>query len=208
MYISSFPMLLLTALAALIYLGFLERVLERMALSRKEALVILLVMLAASFLPEIPLYRGLRVNPGGALIPMGILFYLLAAADTREEKLRGVATILVVAASVYVLDKFLPLEPGFISFDIDPLYLPAVIGAAFAYLTGRSRRSAFMGAVGGVLLLDLAAWVENLIMFPGSVPLSLGGGGVLGGALLSGVLAVFLAEGVGEIRERLKRGPA
>jgi uncharacterized membrane protein len=208
LFIFSFPMLLLAVLAAVVFLGFLERVLERMRLSRREALILLLVMLAASFIPDLSLYRGLQVNIGGALVPLGIVIYLLWTTDTSKERLRGVASILVVTAAVYVLDKFLPLEPGFISFDLDPLYLPALFAAVFAYLTGRSRRSAFIGAVGGVLLLDIVAWVENLFMFPGVVPVVLGGGGVLGGAVVAGVLAVFLAEIVGELRERLERGPA
>ena len=208
LFITSFPMLLLIALTAVVFLGFLERVLERMRLTRREALVILLAMLAASFIPDIPIYRGLHINIGGALIPLGILIYLLWTTDTQKERMRGMATILVAAAAVYVLDKFLPLEPGFISFDLDPLYMPAIFAAVFAYLTGRSRRSAFIGAVGSVILLDIFAWVENLFMFPGVVPVILGGGGVLGAAVVAGVLAVFLAEIVGEIRERLQRGPA
>ena len=208
LFITSFPMLLLIALTAVVFLGFLERVLERMRLTRREALVILLAMLAASFIPDIPIYRGLHINIGGALIPLGILIYLLWTTDTQKERMRGLATILVAAAAVYVLDKFLPLEPGFISFDLDPLYMPAIFAAIFAYLTGRSRRSSFIGAVGSVLLLDIFAWVENLFMFPGVVPVILGGGGVLGAAVVAGVLAVFLAEIVGEIRERLQRGPA
>ncbi len=208
LFITSFPMLLLIALTAVVFLGFLERVLERMRLTRREALVILLAMLAASFIPDIPIYRGLHINIGGALIPLGILIYLLWTTDTQKERMRGLATILVAAAAVYVLDKFLPLEPGFISFDLDPLYMPAVFAAVFAYLTGRSRRSSFIGAVGSVILLDIFAWVENLFMFPGVVPVILGGGGVLGAAVVAGVLAVFLAEIVGEIRERLQRGPA
>ena len=208
LFITSFPMLLLIALTAVVFLGFLERVLERMRLTRREALVILLAMLAASFIPDIPIYRGLHINIGGALIPLGILIYLLWTTDTQKERMRGMATILVAAAAVYVLDKFLPLEPGFISFDLDPLYMPAIFAAIFAYLTGRSRRSSFIGAVGSVILLDIFAWVENLFMFPGVVPVILGGGGVLGAAVVAGVLAVFLAEIVGEIRERLQRGPA
>lgn len=208
MFITSFPMLLLIGLTVLVLLGFLERVLERMRLTRREAIIILGAMLAASFLPDVPLYRGLHINVGGAVIPLGIVAYLLMTADTQLERLRGIATILMVTAFVYIIDKFMPLEPGFISYDIDPLYLPAVIAAVFAYLTGRSRRSAFIGAVGGVLLLDFIAWVENLFMFPGVVPITLGGGGVLGSAVVAGVLAVFLAEIVGEVRERLQRGPA
>ncbi len=206
MSITSFPFIALVAVAFLIFAGLLERVLERLRLNRSEAFAILFAILAGSFLPDIPLYRGLSINIGGALIPLGIIIYLLWTADTPKEKSRGILTMLLAAAAVYATDKFLPLEPGLISFDIDPLYLPAVIAAVFAYLAGRSRRSAFIGALGGVLLLDLFTWIESSLYFPGNAAVVLGGGGILGGAVLAGLLAVFLAEVVGEVRERLERG--
>ncbi len=207
MFITSLPMIVVVVVSALIFFGFLERVLERMRLTRIESIIILWSMLVASFLPNIPIYRGLQINIGGALIPLGIVVYLLWRADSHLERVRGLATILVVTVAVYTIDKFLPLEPGFLAFDIDPLYLPAFIAAAFAYITGRSRRSSFIGAVGGVVMLDILAWSENLIFYPGVIPIYLGGAGVLGSAVLAGVLAVFIAEIVGEIRERLVRGP-
>ena len=57
---TNFPRLLLIVLLVLIYLGFLERVLERMRLSRTQAIFILLAMLLGG-LPEIPLGMGLKI---------------------------------------------------------------------------------------------------------------------------------------------------
>ncbi len=208
MFITSFPLILVSLVSVLVFLGFLERVLERMRLTRTQAIIILWAMLLATFLPDIPLYQGLRINIGGAVIPLGILVYLLWTAEESRERWRALGTIIFTLLAVYFLDKFLPLEPGFISFDLDPLYQPAVFAAIFAYLTGRSRRSAFIGAVGGVMLLDVVAWLENVLFFPGVVPILIGGSGVLGTAVVAGVLAVFLAEIVGEVRERLARGNA
>ena len=90
-------------------------------------------------------------------------------------------------------------------FDIDPLILPALIAAAVAYTLGRSRRASFIGAFLGVLLVELLAWSENLRHGLGADTFILGGGGAWGAALFAGVLAVLLAEMVGEIRERLHR---
>ncbi len=208
MFITSFPFILVSLISVLVFFGFLERVLERMRLTRMQAVGILLAMFLASFIPDVPLYRGLRINVGGALIPLGIIVYLIWTAEEARERWRALGTILFTVVAVYLLDKFLPLEPGFISFDLDPLYQPAVFAAVFAYAVGRSRRSAFIGAVGGVLLLDVVAWLENVIFFPGVVPIALGGAGVLDTVVVAGVLAVFLAEIVGEIRERIARGNA
>ncbi|HHX77481.1 MAG TPA: hypothetical protein GX697_03940, partial [Firmicutes bacterium] len=95
MSLTSFPFIALTAVAILIFAGLLERVLERMRLSRSEAFAILFAILAGSFLPDIPLHRGLSINIGGALIPLGIIIYLLWTADTPEEKSRGILTMLL-----------------------------------------------------------------------------------------------------------------
>ncbi len=208
MLANSFPMLAVAAVSLLAYFGLLERVLERMRLSRGAAVAVLWAMLLASFVPSIVIYHGLQVNIAGTLIPFSVVVYLLWTADAGQEKIRGLVTILVVAAAVYFVDKLLPLEPGRLGLDIDPLYLPALIAAVFAYVTGRSRRSSFIGAIGGVMLLDVVTWVENTLLIPETVPIIIGGAGMLGTAVLAGIAAVFLAEIVGEIRERIERGPA
>lgn len=208
MLANSFPMLAVAAVSLLAYFGLLERVLERMRLSRGAAVAVLWAMLLASFVPSIVIYHGLQVNIAGTLIPFSVVVYLLWTADAGQEKIRGLVTILVVAAAVYFVDKLLPLEPGRLGLDIDPLYLPALIAAVFAYVTGRSRRSSFIGAIGGVMLLDVVTWVENTLLIPETVPITIGGAGMLGTAVLAGIAAVFLAEIVGEIRERIERGPA
>jgi hypothetical protein len=75
-----------------------------------------------------------------------------------------------------------------------------------AYLIGRSRRLAFIGATLGVVLVDLAhaaeAVVKNL-----SSPTRIGGAGGLDTLIIAGIIAVALAELIGESRERLQGGP-
>ncbi|EEG79021.1 DUF1614 domain-containing protein [Dethiobacter alkaliphilus] len=207
MYITNFSMLSLLVVTALLYLGFLHRVLDRMRLTKTEALVILVAMLVAGFMPDIPIYRGLAVNVGGALIPVGVALYLVITADEAQEKRRALLTAAVVAVLVYATDKLLPLEPGATGFDIDPLYVPAIIAAVTAYLLGRSRRAAFVGGVLGVIITDLVAWIENIVYLQFDVPIVLGSAGVFGAAVIGGMGAVLLAELVGEILERLQGGP-
>lgn len=207
MNVNNISILSLLIVTALLYLGFLHRVLDRMRLTKIEALVILLAMLVAGFLPDISIYRGLSINVGGALIPVAVALYLIFTADEAAEKRRALLTSGVVAILVFASDKLLPLEPGAAGFDIDPLFIPAILAAITAYLLGRSRRSAFIGGVFGVILTDLFAWGENLLFLQPDVPVVMGSTGVFGAAVIAGMGAVLLAELVGEILERLQGGP-
>lgn len=207
MFAANVGILSLIVVTALVYLGFLHRVLDRMRLTKTQALVILLAMLAAGFLPNIPLFGGLSVNIGGALIPVAVALYLIVTADEAAEKRRALITTGVVAVLVYLTEKILPLEPGATGFDMDPLFVPAVVAAATAYILGRSRRSAFIGGIFGVILTDVFAWVENLFLYQLHVPIVLGSTGVFGAAVIGGLGAVLLAELAGEILERLQGGP-
>lgn len=205
MRLNSLAITVLILLLAIIYMGLLERVLERMRLTGRQAMVILLAIIFGGSLPVLSVYRGLKINLGGMLVPLVVVIYLIATADERAEQARSFFTIFTTTVVVWIVDRLLPLEPGVFFPDIDPLYLPAVAAAAVAYGLGRSRRASFIGAFMGVLLIDLLAWFENILHGFADVAVVLGGGGVFGAALLSGILAVLLAEAVGEIRERFQR---
>jgi hypothetical protein len=104
---------------------------------------------------------------------------------------------------VYFAGRLLPSEPEAIW--IDPNYVYGLLAGLAAYLMGRSRRAAFIGGVMGVLLGDVA---QGIVSRPQglSTPVQLGGGGALDAVVISGLLAVLLAEGIGEIRERVQGG--
>lgn len=196
----------LIVLLVLIYLGFLERVLERMRLSRTQAIFILLAMLLGGSLPEIPLGMGLKINLGGMAIPLMVVLYLLGTADGKGERLRALSATIVTVIAVWSADRlFFPPDPDEFFLNVDPLYFPALVAALIGYALGRSRRASFIGAFLGVLLVDLIAWGENLLRGFRNITVILGSGGVFGAAVLAGVLAVLLAEIVGEIRERIHR---
>jgi uncharacterized membrane protein len=199
--------LLVVAVTAVIFLFLLHRALSRLRISRKVALLLIALMYVGGFFPSLPLGGGLALNIGGMGIPLGICAYLIARAPTAEEKIRGPATALVAAALVWSLDRLLPVNPGSVGYELDPLYLPAVAAGLIAYLVGRSRRAAFIGGVVGVFLLDLSSWGENMLRGFRNIPVILGGAGVFDAALVAGVFAVMLAELIGEIRERIGGGP-
>ncbi len=191
----------------LIFTGVGQRVLDRMRLTDAQAAFLLLVLLAGSFLPELPVGPGLRLNLGGALIPAGVATYLLLTADTKAEKLRALWASLITAAVVIALDRLMPADPGRVSFPLlESAYLPGLVAGLVGYLSGRSRRASFVAGVYGVALADLFSFGQNLLArTPGSIA-SLGAAGFFDAMVLAGFIAVLLAELIGETREAASRG--
>lgn len=165
-----------------------------MRLSDRAALIIIALMLAGTWLPDISLGM-VRLNIGGTLIPLGLTVYLLGTADTLREQVRGGLAILATAAAVLILDAVMPQEPG--AMFIDPLYTYGLAAGVIGYLAGRSRRSAFIGGIMGVLLADIVVVFQQI---PLGNPTRIGGG-VFDSALIAGVIAVGFAEIFGEARE-------
>lgn len=200
----SVSILILALVTAVVALGFAERVLERMRLSSTAAIIVLLAMAAAHFLPDIE-FQGLTINLG-ALVLLGIVIYLIVTT-TAQEALRAVIVGLITGAVIWLTDKLLPVDPSSAWFSLDPLFVGGIASGLIAYVLGRSRRSAFCGAILGTILVDLANMME---LMQAGIPQSIhvGAGGLLASVAISPLIAVAIAEGIGEIRERLHRGSA
>ena len=194
-------LILLSVVSALVLLGVAQRVLDRMQLSDRAALVIAVLIFVGGLLPEIRLGR-VAVNIGGALAPLGVCVWLLVKTDTNKERIRALAGSALTGLAVFLLGRLLPAEPE--KMAIDPNYLYGLAGGAIAYVLSRSRRGAFICGVLGVLLADIAVAVVNWANGIDAV-LVLGGAGAMDTVVISGLLAVLLAEGVGELRERMSR---
>lgn len=194
-------MILLTALAVLIFFGTIQRVLDRMYLSDRAALAVTAAMFAGTLLPNLEWGR-VSISIGGALIPLAICVFLLIKADTALEVWRTILGSLLTAAAVYGLAMLLPAEAE--ALPVDPMLLYAITGGLIAWILGRSRRGAFVCGVLGVTLADIATalvnWARGI-----DQQLVLGGAGVADAVVVSGVLAVLLAELVGEITEKFVR---
>jgi hypothetical protein len=199
-------MILLVAVAVVIYLGAAQRVLDRLRLTDRAALMFVGAMVVGGFLPDIPLSDNVSINIGGGIIPIILAGYLIAKAGTTKEKVRGVLAALITAAVVYATMKIMPSEPTY-NFFLDPMYIFAIIAAVVGYLAGRSRRSAFIAGSMGLLLTDIFSRIEDAVR-GGSGTLSIGGAGVFDAIVIGGVLALLLAEVFGESRERLQGGPS
>ena len=198
----SIGMVLLTVTAILVFFGAAQRVLDKMYLSDRAALLLLALMFFGTLLPNITLGR-VQISLGGVVIPLGICVYLLIRAGTAKERIRAVVGAVLSAGIIYAFSALMPDEPEAIF--IDPMYLYGLTGGLIAYLLGRSRRGAFICGVLGIMLADTAVAVVNWSKGIDQM-LILGGAGVFDAIVISAVSGVILSEGIGELFERLTRG--
>lgn len=198
-------MILLLIISILIFLGLAQRVLDRLGLTDRSALLFIAAMLVGGFLPDIPLSGTLSINIGGGLIPIILLVFLFVRAGTGTERIRAAVAMLAAAVVTYFVLKIFPLEPTS-AFLVDPLYLVALIAGAAGYLAGRSRRGAFIAGVGAIVLNDIFTRIE-LFARGAKSSLTIGGAGIFDATLISGLIALGLAELIGEIRERISGEP-
>lgn len=194
-------MLLLMIAAVLVLCGLLQRVLDRMYLSDRAALLVIGAMLLGTFLPNLNL-GVVTVNIGGALIPLGVCTWLFIRADESLERWRVLLGSMLTGAAVYGLTRLLPAEAE--QLPVEPMLLYGAAGGLIAWLLGRSRRGAFICGVTGVILADVASAVINWLSGIRQV-LVLGGAGIADAVVISGILAVMLCELVGETMERIVR---
>lgn len=199
-------MIILLVVGVLVYFGVAQRILDRMRLTDKQALFFIAAIVAGSFV-DIPLMGApveLSVNLGGAVIPAVLCGWLIIKADETAERTRAVLSSLLVAGAVMLGSRYLPYEPE--NMFLDPKLIYGIAAGLIAYLAGRSRRSAFIGGVLGIILSDIIHFVTIMNMgIPGTT--SIGGAGAFDVVMVAGIVAVMVAELVGETREKLQGGP-
>lgn len=198
----TFGMIVLLVLSLLTVFGVGQRVLDRMRLNDKWALGAMFAIFVGGFIPPIPI-GNVRIGIGGCLVPLAICIWVLIKAERGVEVFRAILGALLTAAGIWLMGLLLPAEPE--SIIIDPNYLYGIAAGIIAYVLGRSRRGAFVSAVLGVLLSDVIVAVVNWSKGIDSL-LRLGTGGALDMVVISGLLAVLLAELIGESLERITRG--
>lgn len=196
-------MILLIIVAILILLGVGQRILDRLRLNDKLALLFIALIIGLGFVPDIRVTPLFSFNLGGALIPLALCVYLFLKSDTAWEKWRCILASLFTGVAVFAIGWFAPDEPETIS--VDPIILYGLAAGLIAYLFGRSRRCAFIAGVIGMMLSNIAnavyVWSKGVAQ-----ELVLGGAGALDGIVVASLTAVLLAELLGEIIERMKRG--
>jgi uncharacterized membrane protein len=200
----NFPagMIALIIVSILIYFGAAHRVLDRMRLNDRTALAVIAAIIVGSFI-DIPLGTRVTINLGGSIAVI-LALYVLLGAGTGYEKIRALVAAAITALALYLAGRFLGAEPEQIF--IDPIYLYPLVAGIVGYLAGRSRRGAFFAAVIGVFSLDVWQYIY-LISTGVRGTVHIGGGGAFDSLILAGVLAVLLAELIGESLERVQGGP-
>jgi hypothetical protein len=118
---------------------------------------------------------------------------------------RSIIGIVVTTGVLYGVNKLYRFDTA--RGIIEPQYLWAIIAGIIAYVAGRSRRLAFIIATLGIVAMDIVHIFE--IGRAGlNVPTRIGGAGVFDTVIIAGILAVLLAEIIGESREAMQGGPA
>ena len=196
-------MSILIVVAILILLGVGQRVLDRMRLNDKLALLFIALIIGLGFVPDIRVTDVFAFNLGGAVVPLALCIYLFVKADTAWERWRSILASIVTGAAIFAIGMFAPDEPETIT--VDPILLYGLAAGLIAYVFGRSRRCAFIAGVIGTMLSDTA---NAIYVWSQGVPQDfvLGGAGAMSSIVIAGIVAVLLAELLGEIIERMKRG--
>lgn len=192
----------LVIVSILIYFGIAHRVLDKMRLSDKAALAVIAAIIVGSFI-DVPLGSKVTINIGGS-IAIILAIYVWLGAGTAWEKVRSLIAAIVTGLALYLAARYLGAEPEDIF--IDTIYIYPLIAGIVGYLAGRSRRGAFFAAVMGVLSLDIAQYIY-LIRTGLRGTVHVGGAGAFDSLILAGILAVLLAELIGESLERMQGGP-
>lgn len=203
-------MILLIVVTILIYFGIAHRVLDRLRITDRAALLMVGLLIVGSFI-NIPVRNTppvISINAGGALVPLGLAVYLLIKAGTSKEWIRAIIATVATIGVITLANRYLftgdPWQTG--RDFIDPIYAYPIMAALIAYIAGRSRRSAFIAATLGMLSLDVVHYIQlSATGIPGRV--AIGGAGAFDAIIIAGIGAVLLAEIIGEGRERLQGGP-
>ena len=175
-----------------------------MRLNDKTAILFLIAIIIGTFLPNIPLGKKLSINIGGAIIPIILVIYLMVKADTGKEKIRAIIASIISAGIIFFISTYFTGEEYSTIFS-DPFLIYGIVGGLVAYIIGRSRRSAFIAGIMGIVLADIAQVILNIVNnTPGVI--KIGGAGVIDAVVISGIIAVLLAEFIGEAREKMQGG--
>ena len=197
-------MIALLVVGVFVYFGIAQRLLDRMRLTDKQAILFILAMVVGSFI-DIPLIgdKTLTINVGGAVLPSLLSIWLIVKADQTAERVRAIAAMIMVAFIVFLGSRYLPYEPD--TMFLDPKLIYGISAGVVAYIFGRSRRSAFIGGVLGIVLSDVIHLV-NLLQKGIRGTTAIGGAGAFDVVVIAGLVAIMMAELVGETREKLQGG--
>ena len=98
-------MIMLLVIGVLIYFGIAHRILDRMRLTDKQALLFIGAVVLGSFI-DIPIMSTpiqVTINVGGALLPAALAIWLIVKADETGERVRALLAAFLVAGAVQLM---------------------------------------------------------------------------------------------------------
>ncbi|AGB41536.1 putative membrane protein [Halobacteroides halobius DSM 5150] len=192
--------IILVGLELFIYLFISEKAIKQIGLNKKELLFGLTAMLIGSFI-NFPISNTpeVEINVGGAVVPIILAVFILSKIKTAKL-FKSFVAILITGLTIFFLTKLYQFEEGYTV--IDSNYLFPIVAAIVAYLTGRSRKVAFVAGGLGFLVYDVLVLLQ---VINAGVPtnITIGGAGILDSIVISGSLAILLVELIGETKEDL-----
>lgn len=191
---------IVTALIILVMFGAGQKFLDKMRLSDRWALIILVSIVIGLIIPPIHITKNFSFSIGGFLIPFGLCIYLLIRAGWSTDLLRALVGTVLTASAILLLEIFLPSETPE-SIVIDNTYLYGVVAGLIAYALGRSRRNAFVCSVFGITLASVAVYIYNISVGATDAVLALGASTAFDTIILSILISVGLTELIGKTAE-------
>ena len=193
---------LLGILAVVILIGLLNGTLLRMGINKYVAVGIMLATIVGAIIPAIFIGARFSFSIGGFLIPFLLCVYLMVAAARKGGLWRGLLAEFTVAAAVFTLIYFIPVNTTALS--VIMAIVVGLVAGAVGYLIGRNARLAFSSAIIGVFIAETAVFVVNSIR--GFAPaLNLGTANMFASIVIAGIVAVALSETVGIFMEGSER---
>ena len=197
----SLSVFIITALIILIMFGAGQRILDKMRMNDRWALVVLSAIIIGIIVPPISIGANFSFSIGGFVIPVAVCICLMIKAGWSKDLLRAVIGSILTAGLIVVVQVLMPASTPQ-DIVVDNTYIYGVVAGLVAYILGRSRRNAFICSVLGLTLASVGVFVYNLIM--GVVtPLNLGVAGAFDSIIIATLISVGLAELIGETSEMI-----
>lgn len=188
--------IIISVLILALLFGAGQRILDKMRLSDRWAIVILLAIMVGIIIPPIKIGKNFSFSIGGFLIPFGICMYMLIKTGFSPDLLRAYIGTIVTAGAIVLIQYIMPSKTPE-DIVIDNVWLYGLVAGLTAYILGRSRRNAFICSVLGLLLSSVVNFLISL--GKGAVtPLSLGVAGAFDTIIISTIIAVGLSELMGK----------
>ncbi len=195
----SFSLVVLSILIIALISGAGQRVLDKMRMTDRWALIILVGTAVGIILPPITIGKYFAFSIGGFLIPFAVCIYLLIRTGLSMDLVRAFFGSLVTAGLILLIQYLMPSKTPE-DIVIDNTWIYGLVAGVVAYVLGRSRRNAFICSVMGIFLASLIQFLINAGLGV-LTPLKLGLAGAFDTVILSTLIAVGLAEAMGETIE-------